>query len=399
MGEKTLMTSRRRRPRRLTENGRELVLVIAKGYPPTTGGVERYSEQVVAAYQQKGLQPVVLTQTEGPSGWSVRENPAGSYAIWNAGPGSQPVTFVRMLRETIRLRCSTSIPRVHVTTWRVGLVARAALRRATTVVTIHGREVLNLPWFLKPFMVGVLTNADVALAVSAATEAAARTELGRQRPRGRWHVAFNGLTYAGTPKAVRGIGAGSLVRLLSLCRLVPRKNIAACLESLAALRSEGIDQFEYIIAGDGPIKRELEEQAARLGLADRVRFLGYVPDERIPELYEWADIFLHPHTHVGEGRDFEGFGLVIADAMAFGCAVVVGDVGGPRELVFHLENGLLVDGGDQRALTGAIRILVTDPELRQRLGATARAQAPERFSWADHVQPAVDAFAARAGQQ
>ena len=380
---------------RQIDDDREVVLVIAKGYPPTTGGVERYSEQVVAAYRSKGYVPIVLTQTEGRSGWSVRQTSHGAYAIWNSGPGGQGKTFLRMLWRSVSVRRSIPIRCVHVTTWRVGLIARIVFRRATMVVTVHGREVLNFPWFLKPVMLDVLSSADIVLAVSAASQAAARSAMGRRRTHGQWLVAYNGLTHSDTAAAVSDADAdGVTVRLLSLSRLVARKNVSGCLESLAKIRAQGIENFEYLIAGKGPLQEELEARATELGLADHVKFLGYVTDDRIPELYRWADVFLHPHTHVGDGRDFEGFGLVIADAMSFGCAVVVGDIGGPRELVTHGDTGILVDGSDLQSLTAAILTLLTDPEARRRIGIRAQQHAFDHFSWSDHVQPAVDAFAA-----
>ncbi|QCB94543.1 glycosyltransferase family 4 protein [Cellulomonas shaoxiangyii] len=369
----------------------DLVVVLAKGYPPTTGGVEKYSGEVAAAYLAVGYEVAVLTQTTGSRGWTTRRANGRPYTLWNAGSGGQALTFLRMLGEARRLVRRRPVARVHATTWRVALVAALVMGRATKAVTVHGREVMNVPAFLRPAMRWVLGGADVVVAVSEATRAAARAELGPSVDGPRWKVSYNGLSFLSSDDVLTVRPEGP-VRILSLSRLVPRKNVQGSLAALAVLREEGVDAFEMNVAGTGPMREELEALAQTLGLADKVHFLGYVPDEELPRLYQRADVFLHPHTHVGEGRDFEGFGLVIADAMSFGCAVISGDAGGPREVVDHASTGLLVDGHDSAALVAALRSVIVDQGLRRSLGDKAREVAPRRFTWSGHIRPVVDAF-------
>lgn len=243
-------------------------------------------------------------------------------------------------------------------------------------------------------MAKVLRRASVVVAVSRATAEIASRALHGETPRGRWVVAFNGISH---PVAARRFVRppaipGRPVRLLSLARLVPRKNIQGCIVALAALRSEGVDGFEYWIGGKGPMEAELHAAVEAYGLQEYVRFLGYVPDEELPRLYQEADAFLHPQTNIGEGNDFEGFGLVIADAMSFGCTVLAGDAGGPRDFVANSINGLLVDGLDREALKFAIKALILDSDLRQRLSVKGRAYALAELSWDAHAEQILAAL-------
>lgn len=365
------------------------LLVLAKGYTPTPGGVESYSEQIVEAYMRNGLRPVVVTQIEGERGWSRRSTDAGDYDLWNAGSGSQPVTFLRMIRATVGVRRRGKVQAVHATTWRVGLVAALVMRGALLILTVHGREVLNYPALLRRPMVHVLRSANLVLAISRATYDVARPIVGDQGIDGRWIISYNGLTWPDQARATaRDLHDGPL-RILSLSRLVPRKNIDGAVRAVTAAAPETPNGIDYRIAGTGSDRERIGQLIRDLDAGDTIEMLGYVPDEQVTDLYRWADVFLHPHTHVGEANDFEGFGLVIADAMSFGCAVIVGDIGGPRELVVPGESGVLVDGADHQALTAALASLANDSEMLRKLGSAARDESLNRFSWDGHIVPAL----------
>ena len=116
----------------------------------------------------------------------------------------------------------------------------------------------------------------------------------------------------------------------------------------------------------GAYRRELEQEAADLGVAERVRFLGYRDD--IPALLEAADVFVLPSW-------VEGLPLGVLDAMARGKPVVAGAVGGTPELVADGETGLLVPPRDVDALVRALDELLRDPARARtaRRGGPARA--------------------------
>lgn len=375
------------------------VLIICMGYPPVAGGVETYSEEVTRIYLQRGFRAFVITKTHGAPGWRDVSYPEGNIRLYNTGQVSQPVAFLKMLFQAGTLLLRNSFAIIHATTWRPALAALLFSRRIPLVLTVHGREVLNFPFFLKRPMIEVLKRADVVVTVSAATMQIARAALNGVTARGRWVVAFNGITHPNEARAHRRQvdELRTTVRLLSLSRLVPRKNVQGCITALAELRAEGLSNFEYWIGGRGPMLEDIRQAVADAGLEEQVRFLGYVEDADVPELYKWCDVFLHPQTHVGQGNDFEGFGLVIADAMSFGCAVLAGEAGGPKEFVKDGVRGLVVDGLDSVALKAALRELLTDPQLRQGLGASARDFALRNLSWDAHVDRILDGIPIQAG--
>lgn len=363
------------------------VLVVAKAYPPVTGGVETYSEQIARAYLRQGIEPTVLTQIPAFRGWGERDYPEGKIRIYSVGPGNQAVSGLRLWMAARRVAC-THFSFAHSTTWRPSLALWGLKRKVKRVLTVHGREVLNFPALARPLMERSLRTSTVVASVSGATQAlAVRAASTTKHIRGTWVVAHNGLSYPEVARNAREKEptVGREVQLLTIARLVPRKNVASCLHALHAAQARGLTNFRYRIAGRGPQFSELQQLVEELGLGDRVEMLGYVPEEEIPSLYEWADVFLHPQTNVGEGHDFEGFGLVIADAMSFGCAVVAGRNGGPEDFVFHGENGLLVDGLDQSDVDQAVEVLVSDDLTRLRMGHRAKQVALETLSWDRHV--------------
>lgn len=363
------------------------ILILAKAYPPIPGGVETYSEAVVKAYLKLGYSIHLLTQTSGPTGWNERQYNEGIIKIFNVGPGRQAKVFLAFTKQLLHLLRHKRFEFCHSTTWRPGLALMPWFRKMPFVVTVHGREVMNYPIYLKHPMIKTLQSANVVVTVSQATYAVAEAALDARAPKGQWASLFNGITY---PEAARSFqrqfqDPNLPIRLLSLARHVPRKNIQGCLKALGYLhRNEHLD-FQYTIGGRGPMFETLRQICQDEGIADKVNFIGYVEEKDIPDLYKTHDVFLHPQTNVGEGNDFEGFGLVIADAMSFGCAVLAGEAGGPKDFIRSGENGLLVNGLNQDDIIFQMRRLIKDHTFRSRLGSSASLFAQNELSWDKHI--------------
>jgi glycosyltransferase involved in cell wall biosynthesis len=156
--------------------------------------------------------------------------------------------------------------------------------------------------------------------------------------------------------------------LLVAANLVQRKGVDVLLAAYAALASR--ECTELWIAGDGPERAPLEATAARLGIADRVRFLGHRDD--VPDLLEACDVFVLPSR-------LEGLGVAALEAMARRRPVVASAVGGLAETVVAEETGLLVPPDDAAALAAALARLIADPALGRRLGAAGAARVAEHF--------------------
>jgi glycosyltransferase involved in cell wall biosynthesis len=121
------------------------------------------------------------------------------------------------------------------------------------------------------------------------------------------------------------------------------------------------------IVGDGPLRQQLEAQAIRAGVADRVRFRGEIPHEDLPRVMSHWDLFAMPSL-------WEGFGLAAAEAMAMELPVIASRVEGLAELIEDGVTGVLVPPGSPEELAAAILSLLDDEGRRRALGRGARAR-------------------------
>ena len=153
--------------------------------------------------------------------------------------------------------------------------------------------------------------------------------------------------------------------------LTREKGYQVLIGALADLQARAATPFHCVIAGDGPLRRELQQQCRELGLADHVTFLGHV--DGVTDLLPAFDVLALPSLR-------EGLGTLLLDATLAGCTLVASDVGGIPEIVRHGETGLLVPPDDPSALAGALAALANDRDQRSRLQQRARSWITQEFS-------------------
>ena len=156
------------------------------------------------------------------------------------------------------------------------------------------------------------------------------------------------------------------VRLLYVGRVSREKDLDLLADAYRRLRSEGL-AVQLFVVGHGPYSEALAQS-----LPEAV-FTGYLRGNELAQAYASADVFVFPSTT-------DTFGNVIIEAQASGVPVVVSDSGGPKELVQNNENGLITKSHDVADFTRAVRELIVDPAMRQRMGERARASVVDR-SW------------------
>jgi glycosyltransferase involved in cell wall biosynthesis len=133
-----------------------------------------------------------------------------------------------------------------------------------------------------------------------------------------------------------------------------------------------------MIAGNGPVRLKLEEQAAQLGIHDRVEFLGWVGPGDVPALINTTTIVLMPSRQ-------ESLPLVALETALMARPIVATRIGGLPEVVADRQTGLLVEPENAAALADAVGYLLHRRELASNLGRAARTRAQQVFSWKRHV--------------
>jgi glycosyltransferase involved in cell wall biosynthesis len=175
-------------------------------------------------------------------------------------------------------------------------------------------------------------------------------------------------------RQVLGLRPGPVIGFVG--RFTPQKDPLTFLRVVAALRPE-LPGLRALMVGDGPLRSEIEAEAARQGLEAVCCFTG--PRRDIPEILGAIDLFLLSSVS-------EGFPFVVLEAMAMERPVVATAVNGVPELIEDGVSGLLVPRGDVAALTGAALELLRAPERARALGRAARQRVAERFTVARMVE-------------
>lgn len=164
---------------------------------------------------------------------------------------------------------------------------------------------------------------------------------------------------------------GAVTKVLYLGRLEEQKGLSVLLKA-AAIVQKSFQNFELSIGGEGDTQRYLS-MVRSLGLEERVRFLGWIDEDRRSRLMQEASLFVLPSMA-------EGLSMALLEAMSNGLACVASDVGGNPDIISDGENGLLVRANDPVALADAIERLVGDKGFAAALSTAARATVMERFS-------------------
>ena len=167
--------------------------------------------------------------------------------------------------------------------------------------------------------------------------------------------------------------------LLTLARLHPRKGLDVLIEAMTRL--PGVDLW---IAGEGPLRGELETMIGKRSLGDRIKLLGWREDRAA--LLRAADLFVLPSR-------FEPFGIVILEAWALGTPVVAAASQGPRSYIRHGETGLLCAVDDVEGLATAIGACLSDVNLRRRLAEAGRQEYLAKFTRDVAVRGFLDLYA------
>jgi glycosyltransferase involved in cell wall biosynthesis len=261
---------------------------------------------------------------------------------------------------------------LHTWLFHANLVGRVVGRLAGVPVVISGERTMGMESRWRYLLNRVtLSMADRVVCVSERVAAfcAQRIGLGPEKtvviPNGVDLPELDRLPDRETARRGLGLPAKGMW-VGTVARLDPVKRLDVLLEALA-----GLDDVRALIVGYGPEEERLKEMAERLGLGERVWFVGYQKD-----VWPWlaaCDVF-------ALSSDWEGMPNAVLEAMGLGLPVVATAAGGTPDAVIDGATGLLVPTGDSAALAAALARLLRDDELRHTLGAAGQERVRRAFS-------------------
>ena len=353
------------------------ILHIYKDYYPVLGGIENHVRILAEAQAARGhavtvlvANPVRQTSVETLNG--VRVIKAARWATVASTPIS-PALFWQTARQKVDVaHLHFPHPPGEVANWLLHPARR-------TVISYHSDVVrqASILRFYKPLMKRVLQRAEAIIYGSPPM----KNSVYLQPHQNKLHLIPYGLPLdrflreptdieVARVKSLYPTAGTALPKLLFVGRLRYYKGLNVLIDALPDI------QAHLLIVGVGPLQTEWQAQARSRGVADRVTWLGEVPDVDLPTLYHLSDLFVLPATHPSEA-----FGLVQVEAMASGIPTICTELGtGTSWVTQHDVTGIVVQPNDPHALSAGINRLLADPDRRRALGAAARQRAQNEFS-------------------
>jgi glycosyltransferase involved in cell wall biosynthesis len=339
------------------------VLLVGKG-APDRGGIPTFLDTLLGSRlaQDHELRFLNVAHAGTPQGGRATAANVGrtlrdAVAVWRAAKG----------RDIVHIH-SALAPAVTVV--RAALLALAGrLRGCAVVIHAHGGNIqswLTTPWRRRLLRLGMLP-AHRVVAVWSAGRDALRTVLPEQRV----GLIDNGVSVEGQPEPEPD-RISQQPRVLYVGLLTPRKGVLDLVAAARLLRERGVAHELWLLGGT-PDEGPAAEAEVRAHLNGDARLLGTRPPEKMPAAYAAADVFCLPSW-------WEAMPLSVLEAMAAGLPVVATDVGDVGRAVADGETGFVVPAREPERLADALEKLLTDVDLRRRMGTAGRARVRERFS-------------------
>ena len=203
-------------------------------------------------------------------------------------------------------------------------------------------------------------------------------------PNDKLRLNRTGIPLEDFPFYQRPMPADGSWRFVQACRLIEKKGLKTALRAFAEFHA-GHPKAKFIIAGDGPMKVELEKMIAELELNEAVELRGFLAQAELAALYRSSHVFLHP-SEMPPDQNQEGVPNSMLEAMATGLPVVATTHGGIPEAVSHERTGLLVPERDPSALHAALCAITSDSAHLYILGQAASHSVRQEFEQGKQIE-------------
>lgn len=321
------------------------VLFISRKYPPSVGGMETHALGLISTFAGE-KKMIVLGRSQLHLVWFL------PYALFKGFMLGRSVDLIHLCDGLLA---------------PIGLLLKWGCRKPVTT-TIHGLDLVYPNWIFQHINVACLRRLTHWMPVSQATF----EEMGRRGfPAERTTMIPNGVDPdrlpSPLPKSVveQWLQPDGRRVMVTVGRLVKRKGVAwFIMNVLSRLPSDVL----YVVAGEGPDRRVIEQTILNRRIGHRVKMLGRISDKQLSGLFQFADVFVMPNVRVPGDR--EGFGLVPLEASIFGLPVVASRVDGIPDAIHDEKNGFLVDEKNVDAFVYRIQWVLNHPnasDLRKKI--------------------------------
>ncbi|MCI0336625.1 MAG: glycosyltransferase [Acidobacteria bacterium] len=319
------------------------------------GGSERQLFYLLRALKQNGARSRLYCLTRGEF-WEETIRDLGIPVIWI---GQHPSRFLRLARliNEIRTDRPAIIQSQHIYT-NIYVVAAARALGLREIGALRN-DIIMSPRSVGRIMGKLSLHLPRIVAVNSQAAISKATRMGM--PASQIRLLRNVVDTDHFTPAPRAEDGTKMIAAIG--RLVRQKRFDRMLSIIARVRVQSRYPVRAMIVGDGPLRSQLEEQAAELGLSDAIEFKGTVTDIRV--IYRAADALLLT-------SDWEGSPNVVLEAMACGLPVVATGVGDVPEIILEGETGFLARPEDDEKLVAGLLELLHNPPLKIELGRRAR---------------------------
>lgn len=348
------------------------ILHIYKDYYPVLGGIENHIKQLAEAQAAAGHEVTVLVTNPDYQPRQVWMNGVNLVRAWRVATiASTPLSpelplAVRRIKADIA-HLHSPYPIAELSEWLLG-------GKRPYLITYHSDVIKqqSILRFYRPFLRRVLAGAARIL-VSNHNYIQSSDYL---RPLAhKCTVIPFAVDVDRFQNALPLVEATAVPTLLFIGQHRYYKGVDDLLRAMPRLEAR------LLIGGDGPQRAEWQTLAQELGIADRVQFLGRIPDDDLPRFYASGDIFVLPSNSRAES-----FGMVLQEAMAAGLPCVTTELGtGTSWLVQDGLSGFVVPPREPEALTAVLNTLLANPQLRQQMGTAGQQRARSEFTPAQMV--------------